>query len=222
MTFLRVDSSIRRFGSVSRELLDAVERGLLATSPDMRVVRRDLAAAPPLSSTWQLAATGLMTPEEQWAPATHDAKAVATRVADELLGADVIAVGAPLYNFGVPAVLKSWIDLLITDPRFRPPASPLVGRPLTLAVARGGGYGPGSPREGWDHATPYLMRIFGDVFGADVTLVAAELTAADADPEMADLRPMAARSRTAAIALAEATGADHAGRRGGTATALSA
>ena len=47
---------------------------------------------------------------------------------------------------------------------------------------RGGGYGAGTPREGWDHATPYLLRILGDVWGADVTLVEAELTLADVVP----------------------------------------
>ncbi|MGH3589013.1 MAG: flavodoxin family protein, partial [Pseudonocardia sp.] len=85
-------------------------------------------------------------------------------------------------------------------------SSPLRGRPVTLAIARGGGYGPGTPREGWDHATPYLERIFGDVFGGDVTAVAAELTLADVKPEMADLRGLAAQSRARALQLAATTG----------------
>ncbi|WP_246633085.1 NAD(P)H-dependent oxidoreductase [Pseudonocardia nigra] len=126
------------------------------------------------------------------------------------------SAGTPMYNFGVPAALKSWIDVLITDPRFdprhTPVGRPLAGVPLGLVVACGGGYGPGTPRAGWDHATPYLQRIFADLFGADVTLIAAELTAADTDPAMAALRPQAERSRAAALALAEATGTGHATR----------
>jgi FMN-dependent NADH-azoreductase len=90
----------------------------------------------------------------------------------------------------------------------------LAGRPLALVVARGGGYGPGTPREGWDHATPWLQRIFGDVFGMDVQLISAELTLADVNPAMAGLRDLAAQSRRDAHALAEATGRDLAGRAG--------
>ena len=93
------------------------------------------------------------------------------------------------------------------DPRFAPGSAPLAGRPLALVVARGGGYGPGTPREGWDHTTPYLVRIFAEVLGADVTLVDTELTLADAVPAMAELRPLAAQR------LAEAhQRADEAGR----------
>ncbi len=73
-------------------------------------------------------------------------------------------------------------------------------------IARGGGYGAGTPREGWDHATPYLLRILGDVWGAEVTVVAAELTLADVNPAMAELRPVAAESKARAHELAEATG----------------
>jgi FMN-dependent NADH-azoreductase len=79
-------------------------------------------------------------------------------------------------------------------------------------VSRGGGYGPGTPREGWDHDTPYVQRIFGDVLGADVTVVAAELTLAEVKPEMAHLRELAARSRAEAMEHAAATGRAHAER----------
>ena len=76
---------------------------------------------------------------------------------------------SPLYNFGIAAHLKAWVDVLITDPRFAPGNQPLAGRPVALVVSRGGGYGPGTPREGWDHGTGWLVRILGDVWGGDVT-----------------------------------------------------
>ncbi|GAA1314648.1 FMN-dependent NADH-azoreductase [Pseudonocardia xinjiangensis] len=222
MTFLRVDSSIRDEESVSRELTDAVERAWLAADPDAEVVHRDLAAAPVRLETWQLATYGGFLPPDLRTRAMRDASAAACRAADEVLAADAITVGAPLYNFGVPAALKSWIDLLITDPRFDPRHTPLgrslAGVPLSLVIARGGGYGPGSPREGWDHSTPYLERIFGDVFGAEVTLIVAELTAADIDPAMAALRPLAARSRADALARAGAVAAEHARAHGAPST----
>jgi len=85
---------------------------------------------------------------------------------------------------------------VLTDPRLGPPAQQaLASKPLILAIARGGSYGPGTPREGWDHATPWLRRIFADVWGMDVKLVEAELTLADVTPGMEPLRDLAAESR---------------------------
>jgi FMN-dependent NADH-azoreductase len=195
MRYLRVDSSVRRDGSVSRELTGAVVRAWLAADPDAEVVYRDLAAEPGLVETWQLATEALFAP-----PAVGTAQFSAARAgaaaADQLLAADAVVVGAPMYNFGPPAAVKAWLDLLITDARLDPRRAPeggaLRGRPVVLAVACGGGYGPDSPRTGWDHATPYLRRIFADVFGADVTTIVAEYTVTDDHT-----------SRRAALAAAE-------------------
>jgi FMN-dependent NADH-azoreductase len=220
MTLFRVDASIRQEGSVSRELADAVERSWTERHPHDAVVRRDLTASPLPGAAWLLAAAALFVPAEQRSPEQLDAAALAAQLGDEVLAADAVVIASPLYNFGVSQHLKTWIDLLITDPRFAPGASPLIGRPVTVVVARGGGYSAGTPREGWDHATPYVQRIFGDVFGGDVTVVTAELTLADVTPEMAHLRDLAAGSRADAIDLAATTGREHArlvaARRGDT------
>jgi FMN-dependent NADH-azoreductase len=212
MSFLRIDASIRREGSVSRALADRVEAGWLAARPGDEIASRDLADQLAGPREWALAATAGAVPEDQRSPETVAAVATATEIADEVLAADGLVVASPLYNFGLPATLKIWIDLLVTDPRFAPGTQPLAGVPVTLALARGGGYGAGTPREGWDHATPYLQRILGDVFGADVSEVAAELTLAEVVPALADLRPLARQSLTDALALAEATGRAHAER----------
>ncbi len=210
MTLFRVDASIRQEGSVSRELADTIQRTWSEHHPDDAVVRRDLAASPLPADVWQLAATALFVPEGERSPEQLAAAALATQLGDELLAADAIVIASPLYNYGVSQHLKTWIDLVITDPRFAPNQFPLKGRPVTVVVARGGGYAPGTPREGWDHATPYVKRIFGDVLGADVTVVTAELTLADVTPAMADLRDLAAASRTQARELAVTTGRAHA------------
>lgn len=88
-----------------------------------------------------------------------------------------------------------------------------MGRPVTLVVARGGGYGAGTPREGWDHATAYLVRILADVWGADVTVIEAELTLAPLTPAMAELIPLADASKTQASEAAHATGSAYAERQ---------
>jgi FMN-dependent NADH-azoreductase len=198
MKLFRLDSSIRQHGSVSTEVADTLERAWTELHPEGVIIRRDLTVDPLPAPAWIAAANGGRTPEHTRTPHQRAALALASALADELLSADAVVIATPLYNYGVSQHLKAWIDMLCTDPRFAPGASALAGRPLTLVVARGGGYGPGTPREGWDHATPYLLRIFADVFGADVTLVEAELTLADVVPEMEPLRPLAAESRARA------------------------
>ncbi|WP_433287904.1 FMN-dependent NADH-azoreductase [Pseudonocardia sp. CA-142604] len=208
MTFFRLDASIRHEGSVSREVADTVQRAWVERHPHDTVVRRDLTAPLLSPEVWLQAATAGFVPEEDRTPEQRAARTLASLLADELLSADAAVISAPLYNYGVPQHLKNYIDLLLTDQRFM--ATPLAGTPVTLVVARGGGYGPGTPREGWDHATPYLVRIFGEFFGADLTVVSAELTHADVNPAMAELRGAAAASRAEALELAQLTGRAHA------------
>lgn len=210
MTLFRLDSSIRTEGSVSREVADTVEAAWRQHHPQGDVVRRDIGLAPLPSDAWPAAVVGSRTPAEQRTPEQRQAVALGATLADELLAAQVVLLAAPLYNFGIPAHLKAWLDLVITDPRFSPAGRPLEGRRVILVLARGGGYGAGTPREGWDHSTPYLLRILRDVWGADVTLVEAELTLADVVPAMADLRDAAAVSREAAHAKAAEVGRAHA------------
>ncbi|WP_300018553.1 NAD(P)H-dependent oxidoreductase [Pseudonocardia sp.] len=205
MSMFRLDASIRTEGSVSREVADTVQRHYTEQHPNATVTRRDL-VADPLPGLWPVAAGAGFVPEEQRTDEQRAALAVTAGLADEVLRADVVVVATPLYNFGVPSHLKAWIDLLITDPRFGPGTSPLAGRPVTLVVARGGGYGAGTPREGWDHATPYLRRILADVWGADLTVVEAELTLAPVTPAMAELVPLAEASRAQAHEHAAAAG----------------
>ena len=206
MNLFRLDSSIRTDGSVTREVADTVESTWRAEHPDGVVVRRDIGTSPLSAATWLDAVAGSSTPAEQRTPAQQEAVALAAALADEVLAADALVITAPLYNFGVPAPLKTWVDLLITDPRFAPGSPPaLAGRPVILVVARGGGYGAGTPREGWDHATGWVRRILADVFGADLHVVEAELTLAGVNPAMAALRDQAQASRENAHAVA----ADH-------------
>jgi len=210
MALFRLDSSIRTEGSVSREVADAVEEAWGHQRPGDGVVRRDIGLAPLPSDAWPAAVAGAHVPEGARTPEQRSAVALAATLADELLAAQTVLIAAPLYNFGVPAHLKSWIDLVITDPRCGPGNRPLAGRPVILVVVRGGGYGAGTPRAGWDHATPWLLRILRDVWGADVTLVEAELTLADVNPALAELREAAAVSRSQAREKAATVGRAHA------------
>jgi FMN-dependent NADH-azoreductase len=112
----------------------------------------------------------------------------------------------PLYNFGVPPHFKMLVDLVLIDPRLPSGgASPVAGRPAVLVLARGGGYGAGTPREGRDHTSPYIRRIPADVLGLDLHVAEAELTLAPMVAAMEPLRPLAEVS----VAKAHSLAAEH-------------
>ena len=75
-----------------------------------------------------------------------------------------------------------------------------------LVVVRGGAYGPGTPREGWDHSTAYLRRILADVWGADLTVVEREFTLVGVNPALDDFKDLAAQFKDAAHAAAAVAG----------------
>lgn len=190
-TLLRVDASIRVDGSVSRALADSAEAAWRAEHPDGVVVRRDLGREPIPSTVWPAVATltmGLDAGPDADRADTAEASALAAELSAELRNADAVLLAVPLYNYGISQHVKTWIDLLLLDSDLLS-GSTLQGRPAIFTLARGGGYGPGTPREGWDHATPYLERIFGDVFGMNVRQAVAELTLAPVTPAMAELIP---------------------------------
>jgi len=81
-------------------------------------------------------------------------------------------------------------DLVITDPRGKD-APLLAGKPVVLATVRGGAYGAGTPREGWDHSTSYLRRILADVWGADLTVVEREFTLVGVNPALDEFTDVA-------------------------------
>jgi FMN-dependent NADH-azoreductase len=206
MKFFRLDSSLRVDGSVSRALADVVQQEWSRAYPDAGVIRRDLGRHP-LPSVWPAAVASRITPEGARTGEQRSAGVLAERLVDELLDSDAYIFAVPMYNFGVPQQVKHWIDMIIADPRADDVNRPLVpGRPAVLVEARGGGYGPGSQREGWDHVTPYLRHILADVWGLDLAIVAAELTVAGIDPAMAHLRGLARQQ----LADAQAVASEHA------------
>jgi FMN-dependent NADH-azoreductase len=113
--------------------------------------------------------------------------------------------------------VKAWIDMGIIGGG--PGARPLEGKPVVLIVTRGGAYGPGTPKEGWDYATPYLVRVLADVWGADLTVVERELTLVGVNPALDAFADLAAVKKTAAEEAATAAGRALAERLATTTTA---
>ena len=179
---LRIDGSARREGSVSRDLLDRITARF---GTDTKVVTRDLANALPLINEEWVGAN--FTP----ADARTDAQNTALELSDSLIGeikaADVLVIGLPVYNFGVPAALKAWIDQISrAGVTFQytenGPEGLLTGKRAIVAMASGGTQ-MGSEI---DFATGYLRFILGFIGITDVEFVNADRLAMDAEGSIAD------------------------------------
>lgn len=165
MKLLHVDSSILGQNSASRALSAAIVAARKAADPTLEVTYRDLAATPlPHLSGGSLAKAD---------PAEAEA---AEQVLEEFLAADVVVVGAPMYNFAIPSTLKAWIDrLAVAGKTFRYNDQGMAeglagGKELVIASSRGGFH----QTSGMDFQEPYLRQIFGFMGINEVRFVRAE------------------------------------------------
>lgn len=178
MTLLHVDSSILGPYSVSRQLSADIVAKLRQTKPGIEVRYRDLAAnpVPPLSGAY-LAAQQPGAP-----PPSADIRqdiALGGELLDEFLGADIVVIGAPMYNFTIPTQLKTWIDrLLIAGKTFRYSETGVEGlaggKRVIIASSRGGIYSDGAPAAIFEHHEKYLRSVFGFIGVTDIEIVRAE------------------------------------------------
>ncbi|BCJ49807.1 FMN-dependent NADH-azoreductase [Actinoplanes sp. NBRC 14428] len=205
MTLFRLDASIRVDGSASREIADIVEQEWLAARPGDPVERRHLGVDVLPATAWAAAVSAGMTPPEARTAEQADGLALAKVLMDELLAADAILFAVPLYNYGVSQHFKTYVDLVCADPRSAGTQF-LAGKPAVLATVRGGAYAAGTPREGWDHSTPYLRRIIGDSWGADLTVVEREFTLVGVNPALDAFADQAAEMHAGALESAREAG----------------
>jgi FMN-dependent NADH-azoreductase len=196
---LHIDSSVQGELSVSRALTARAAKVWLAANPSGTVTYRDLGAEPLPHFT---SATGRarMVPAQERTPAEVASWELTEQVVGEVLEADTIVLGLPIYNFGPPSSVKSWVDHLIAPGLSIDAATHaglLGGRDMLVLASKGGGYQPGTPREGWDHAEPWLPHGLS-LTGLQPRFITVELTLADTNPQMAELKPLAAESLAAA------------------------
>lgn len=214
MSLFRLDASILPATSASRSLADLVEAEWTAAHPDSTVTRRDLALDPVPATAWADAVTGGFVEADQRTPAQNAARDLATSFADELIGADALLFAVPLYNYGVSQHFKTWFDLAYTDPRIDPTGTALNGKPATLVTVLGGNYGPGMPKEGWDHSTGWLRRVLEDVWGLDLRVVQRPFTLVGVNPAMDAFADAAQELKQAAEESARTYGREIAAKRG--------
>lgn len=185
-TLLRLDSSADLTSSRSRALTDAFVQAWLAAGDDRAVVVRDLHRDP---------LPHLATPAQHWPeaerrgePVPAELDRIQDEVIDELIAADVVVIGAPMYNYSMPATLKNWIDLIHVPGRLAPfpgyDVQPMRGRDVVIVTAQGAVYDAGSPTEHDDHVVPPLRLVLANALGMNVHVVKTSRTIADRVPDL--------------------------------------
>lgn len=155
MKLLHIDASILGGNSVSRKVSAAIVDRLRAANPDLAVTYRDLSSAP---------LPHLSAPPGASSDVARDSMDRA--LLEEFLDADIVVIGAPMYNFTIPTQLKAWIDrILVAGKTFRYGAQGPEGlagnKRVIIAISRGGLYGAGSPAAAFEHVESYLRTVFG-------------------------------------------------------------
>ena len=196
MQLFRLDASPRTEGSHSRQIADIVQQELGLADAGLAVTNREIAIDPLGPNVWWDAVSASATPDDGRSAQQRDAVAQAATLVDELVAADVMIFAVPLFNFGVSQHFKTWVDLVVTDPRMAAGVTPATaGTPAVLVTVRGGYYAAGTPREGWDHATPWMQRILRDVWQLDLHTVEASFTLVGVNPALDEFRDLADRLR---------------------------
>lgn len=174
MNILQINSSARSSGSESTRMSDKLVAGLAAANPGATVVRRDLASEPhPVIDEATLGA--LFTPADQRSPTQAARVALDDALIAQVQAADVVVIGAPMYNFGVTIQLKSWFDAIArAGVTFRyganGPEGLLTGKKVYVNLSRGGVHKNGAS----DSQVPFLTTFLGFLGMSDVTYLYSE------------------------------------------------
>lgn len=183
---LTIHASPRFDGSISRNLTTLFADKWQAAHIGGAVVVRDLSTSPPpfVDLAW---IGGAYTPAESHSPEVAAAINVSNELVAELMAADHIVIGTPMFNFSIPAVLKAWIDQIV---RVGVTVSAdnvglLTGKKATIILATGGDFSPGSPIEGYNQASGYLRQLLGWIGITDVEIILANRGSAGGNGETA-------------------------------------
>jgi len=177
-TVLHIDSSPLGDRSISRKLTAKTLAELEAVHGELRVITRDLGTTP-MPHLDGMTLASFFTPPDQRSPELRAAAQLSDQAIDELIAADTIVIGAPMWNFGIPSTLKAWIDHIVRAGRtfkYGPNGpQPLLppGKKVIIVSARGGVYSDG-PMKLMDYQETYLRAVFGFLGLVDLSFVRAE------------------------------------------------
>ncbi len=186
-TLLQINTSLYSNGGQSSQLANRFVANWRKRHPDATIVVRDVAADPVPHLDGERFAAFLAKPQERTS-SQQTVAAYSDKLIDELQNADVIVLGLPLYNFGIPSTLKAWIDHVArAGVTFRytetGPVGLLTGKKVYVFAARGGKY-VGTPL---DSQTDYIRSFFGFLGMSDIEFVYAEGLAMGEEPKQAAL-----------------------------------
>jgi FMN-dependent NADH-azoreductase len=178
MKLLHIDSSPLGDASASRELSRKAVAEWTASHPGTRVEYLDLAVDAPSHLDMSSLGVKLGLHSALLTPAQRRENVVSEKLVSQFLAADVVVIGAPMYNFTIPSQLKAWIDRIAQAGRtFRDtaagPEGLAGGKTVIVASTRGGMYA-GLPNEAMDHQESYLKTVFGFFGITDLRFVRAE------------------------------------------------
>jgi FMN-dependent NADH-azoreductase len=181
-TLLHIDCSPLGDASISRNLSNEFVKCWTEVNPGGTVIRRDLNAGhiPVIDGAWVAA---VFTPEEVRTPAHREVVSTSDRLIEELNVADEYVFGLPMHNFGVPAVLKLWLDQIVRVGKTfavvnGAPEGLLKNKQAQFLIAAGGTYDPGTPMGPFNFVEPYLRTVFGFLGVTDTKFLTAGGTAA--------------------------------------------
>lgn len=168
-TVLRIDSSAQKSGSSSRALTEA----LIAKLAPETVIHRDVADG--IDFVTQEWVHANFTDQEERTEEQHAVLAPSDALVEEVIAADILVIGAPIYNFGIPASLKAWIDMIARARKTfqytaNGPEGLLTGKKAYVLVASGGT----EVGSEIDFASGYLKHVLGFIGITDVTIIAAD------------------------------------------------
>ena len=205
MQLLHIDSAITGDMSVSRDLTARTVQAWIAAHPGLNVDYLDLAQDAP--SHLSAVSMGFRTGQSATTEAERAETAISEKLVSQFLAADVVVIGAPLYNFSIPSQLKAWIDRIgqagrtfkYTD---KGAVGLAAGKTVIVASSRGGFYSTSEGGQAMEHQESYLKVVFGFFGITDVRFVRAEGVAMGPDAKAAALvsadLQIAAQTTTAA------------------------
>ncbi|GGP27279.1 FMN-dependent NADH-azoreductase [Silvimonas amylolytica] len=178
MKLLHIDSSVLGDNSVSRKLTANITKAYQAANPTAQVEYLDLAVSEPSHLSGE-ALGHRFVPADSHTEVQKREAAYGEALLSQFLAADVIVVGAPMYNFSIPSQLKSWIDRIAVAGRTfkyteNGPVGLATGKTVVVASSRGGVYSSNEALRALDHQEAYLRTVFGFVGITDVRFVRAE------------------------------------------------
>ncbi len=187
-TLLHIEVSPWAENSLSRTVSAEYVASWTAANADGTVITRDLNTTPVPHLDVEALSAGYVAEADRSEPMAAKWGARMYLI-EEISGADEILISTPLWNYGVPSVLKAYIDSIVIPGVFDEGTATLAGKKVTFVVAQGGSYAQGSPKAGWDYASGFLSQFAGAMGATDIEVITIEFGLAGVVPALESFIP---------------------------------